>query len=102
MLRRTSAGRALWALDFDGPPRTRLVRPVLRALGISRSVHRSPSAGDPHLHRAARGDGAHAPRTFSYLHLSWIVAVVLGPGLSRDEAGRELARTREIFSQVRC
>src|SRR5580700_5739271 len=102
MLRRASAGRALWALDSDGAARTGLGRPVLRTLGISGSVLWKIAAGDPDVHRAAGGNCAHAARALSPLYISGIVAVVPGSGLSGDEAGRELARAGEIFSQVRC
>src|SRR6266567_1968504 len=102
MLWRASFSRALWALDSYGPPRTRLVRPLLRALGIFGGVHWTPPACDPHVHRAAGGYCTHAARTFSHLYVPGVMAVVPGSSLPWHEAGRELARIGEIFSQVRC
>src|SRR5580658_7984806 len=101
MLWRPSACGALRPLDSDGPPGTRLGRPLLSALGIPRRVHRTAAPGDTHLHRAAGGNRAHAARTLSHLHVSGVVALVPRSGLSRHEGGRELARAGEIFPQVR-
>src|SRR5271168_4217333 len=101
MLRRPSAGRALWPLDSDGPPRTRLGRRLFRAMGISSRFRGPPTAGDSNLYRAAGGNCAHAARPFPHLHVSWIVAVVPRAGLLRYEAGRELARIRKILPQMR-
>src|ERR1700722_3874476 len=101
MLWRKTAGGALRPLDPDGPSRVGLGRPLLFALGISGSVHRAVAASDSHLHRAARGRGAHATRQISCVYVSGFVAVVLCPGLFRNEAGRKLARARKIFPQVR-
>src|SRR5580704_11652603 len=102
MLRRPSAGRALWPLDSDGTPPTRLVRPLLRPLGISRRLHRAPPARHSHLHRVTRRNRAHAPRPLPHLHLPGVLVVVLRPGLARHETGPELARTRKVFPPVRC
>src|SRR5580658_2383876 len=101
MLWRPSAGGALRALDSDGPPRTRLGRPLLRPLGIPSCVYRAAAAGDSHVHRAARGCGAHAARTVSCLYVSGIMAVVLRTGILRHEARRKLARVREVLPQIR-
>src|SRR5580704_12296398 len=101
MLWRASAGGALRTLDSDGAARTRLGRSLLRPLGIPCSVFRSAAAGDSHFHRAAGGDCTHAARTVSPVYVSGIVAVVSGAGISRHEAGPELARVRKILSQVR-
>src|ERR1700733_9578593 len=102
MLRRTSAGGTLRSLDSDGPARTRLGRPLFCPLGVSGGIYRPLAAGDSYIHRTAGGSCAHAARTVSYLYISGIVAVVPGAGLSRNEVGRELARTGEIFPQIRC
>src|ERR1035438_2534637 len=101
MLWRTSTSGALWALDSDGTPRARLGRSILCPLGISGRLYRAVAAGDSHLHRAAGGSGTHAASTISHLHISRVVAVVLGTSILRHEAGRELARVGEIFSPVR-
>src|ERR1700689_5261286 len=101
MLRRGSAGGALWGLGFYGEARNRRGRPLFSALGIFGRVYWAIAAGDPNVHRAAGWDCAHAARAISHLYIFGIVAVVPGPGLSWDEARRELARTGKIFSQVR-
>src|SRR5580700_1301922 len=101
MLWRASAGRALRPLDSDGPPRTGLGRPLLRALGISRRLHRTPAAGRSNVRRVARRNCAHAARSLPHLHVPGIVALVPWTGLSWDEARPELARTGEVFPQVR-
>ena len=59
------------------------------------------AAGDSHFHRAARGNCPYAARTLSHLHFSGIVALVSRAGLAGYEAGRELARTGEVFPSVR-
>src|SRR5689334_13463844 len=100
MLRRTPSRRALRPLDSHGTPRTRLVRPLLRALGIPRRLLRTPAARDPYLHRAARRHRPHAPRTLPPVHLPRILALVPRPGLAWYEAGRKLASARQIFPQV--
>src|SRR5580658_7982612 len=101
MLWRPPARGALRALDSDGPPRTRLGRPLLRPLGIPGCIHRAAAAGDSHVHCAARGCGPHAARTVSYLYISGIMAVVLRAGILWHEAGGELARVREVLPQIR-
>src|ERR1700732_2890250 len=101
MLWRTSSGRALRALDSNGEERTRLGREILRALGISCRILRTLTARDSNFHRAAGGSGTHAPWTLSSVHVPGIVALVFRISLSRDEAGRKLARTGEVLSQVR-
>src|ERR1700729_3593164 len=101
MLWRPSAGGALRALDSDGPPRTRLGRPLLRSLGIPGGIYRAAAAGDSHIHCAARGCGAHAARTVSSLYVSGIMAVVLRTGILRHEARRELARVGQVLPKIR-
>src|SRR5258708_36364081 len=101
MLRRASAGRALWALDFDGTARARLGRPFLCALGIPGGVLWPAATSGSYVHCAAGWDCAHAARALSHLHISGFVALVSGLGLSWDEAGRKLARAGKVFSQVR-
>src|ERR1022692_1568029 len=102
MLRWASAGGAVPALDSYGQARSRPGPKIFWPLGIRGRVHRAASAGDSNFHRAACGSGAHAAGTVSSVHVSGIVAVVPGAGVSRDEAGGELARAGEILSQVRC
>src|SRR5579863_454501 len=101
MLRWTSAGGAVRQLDSHGATRTRLGRPILRALGIPGRILRASVASGSHVHRIAGRNRAHAARTLSHLYVSGIVAVVPGAGLSRNEAGRKLARVREILPQIR-
>src|SRR5580704_7146694 len=101
MLWRASAGGALRTLDSDGAARTRLGRSLLRALGIPGRVFREAAASNPHFYRAASRSSAHAARPVSPVYVSGIVAVVSGAGISRHEAGPELARVRKILSQVR-
>src|ERR1700691_3862589 len=101
MLWRPPAPGAVRALDSDGAPRTRFGRPPPRPLGIPCCIYRAPAAGDSHVHCAARGCGAHAARTVSYLYISGIMAVVLRAGILWHEARRELARVREVLPQIR-
>src|ERR1700691_4208983 len=101
MLWRPPARGALRALGSDGPPRTRLGPPLPPPLGVPSCIYRAAAAGDSHVHCAARGCGAHAARTVSYLYVSGIMAVVLRTGILWHEARRELARVREVLPQIR-
>src|SRR5215469_8739562 len=101
-LRRATAGRALWPVDPDGAPGTRVGGPVLRALWRGSGVCREAAAGDPDVHCAAGGRVADAAGEVSRLHVSGIVAVVLCARVPGHEAGRELAVAREILPSVRC
>src|SRR5579872_2977943 len=101
MLRRTSTSRALWPLDSDGTPRTRLGRSFLFALGIPGGFHRSFAARYSNVYRVARRRRPYAARTFPPLHVFGIVAVVPGTCLFRYETGPELANDGQVFSPLR-
>ncbi len=99
-LRRPAAGRALRALDPDGPPRTGLGRPLLSALGTDGGFYRAPAARDSHIYCVAGRRRAHAARKIPYLYISGIVALVFGAGLVRNEAGRKLAVAGKYFHKM--
>src|SRR5258708_31481576 len=102
MLRRTSPGGALRALDFDGQARARLGRPLLCALGIPGGIHRAAAAGNSHLHRTAGGSGSPAPRAGLHLHIFLVLALGVWAWGSWDEAWGEPGRAWGGLSPIPC
>src|SRR5437868_2943389 len=66
-------------------------RPLVRPLGTADGSLGAAPADRPHLHRAARGRGAHGTLALRLAHVRGIAALVLGARLRRTPAGGELA-----------